>query len=174
LLGATTDQNGLYASGDSNAYWNLLLHLVEKYTDRAMVIHTAKYFVIDLGREVQSPFIIFHGLKDHTDEAVRRSQERIELNYRDRLTVDQVVDACHLSRRTFERRFRKTTRHSVFEYIQRVRVEAAKQKLEIGDKTVQDIMYEVGYADIQTFRDVFKDITGMTPLDYRNKYNRDV
>lgn len=169
-----TDQNGLYSSGGSNAYWNLLLHLVEKYTDRAMAIRAAKYFVIDMGREVQSPFIIFHGLKDHPDEAVRQSQERIELNYRDRLTVDQLADACHLSRRTFERRFKKATRHSVFEYIQRVRVEAAKQKLEIGRQTVQDIMYDVGYADIQTFRDVFKDITGMTPLDYRNKYNREV
>jgi transcriptional regulator GlxA family with amidase domain len=169
-----TDQNGLYSSGGSNAYWNLLLHLVEKYTDRAMAIRTAKYFVIELDRAAQSPFIIFHGLKDHPDAVVRQAQEHIEYNYREKLTVDQLADAFHLSRRTFERRFKKATRHSVFEYIQRVRVEAAKQKLEIGRKTVQDIMYAVGYADIQTFRDVFKDITGMTPLDYRNKYNREV
>ena len=169
-----TDQNGLYSSAGSNAYWNLLLHLVEKYTDRAMAIRTAKYFVIDLDREMQSPFIIFHGLKDHADALVRQAQEQIELHYREKLTIDELADACHLSRRTFERRFRKATRHSVVEYIQRVRVEAAKQKLEIGRKTIQDIMYEVGYADIQSFRDVFKDITGMTPLDYRNKYNSEL
>ena len=168
-----TDQQGLYSSGGSNAYWNLLLHLVEKYTDRAMAIRAAKYFVIDMGREVQSPFIIFHGLKDHPDDLVRKAQENIESNYRDRMTVDQLADSCHLTRRTFERRFKKATRHSVFEYIQRVRMEAAKQKLEMGRQTVQNIMYEVGYVDIQTFRDVFKEITGMTPLEYRNNYNRE-
>jgi transcriptional regulator GlxA family with amidase domain len=168
-----TDQHGIYSSGGGNAYWNLLLHLVEKYTDRAMAIRTAKYFVIELGREAQSPFIIFQGLKDHDDELVRMAQETIELQHRDKLTVDQLADVCHLSRRTFERRFKKATRHSVFEYIQRVRVEAARQKLEMGRSPVQDIMYEVGYSDIQTFREVFKDITGMTPLDYRNKYNKD-
>jgi len=169
-----TDQHGLYSSGGSNAYWNLLLHLVEKYTDRAMAIRTAKYFVIELGRDAQSHFIIFQGLKDHDDDLIRKAQEQIEQQHRDKLTVDQLAETCHLTRRIFERRFKKATRHSVFEYIQRVRVEAAKQKLELGRSSIQDIMYEVGYSDIQTFREVFRDITGMTPLDYRHKYNKEI
>lgn len=170
---AITDQNGLYSSGGNNAYWNLLLHLVEKYTDRAMAIRTAKYFVIDLDRNYQSPFIIFNGLKDHDDDAIKKSQEYIEEHFADKLTIDFLADQFNLSRRTFERRFKKATRHTGVEYIQRVKIEATKKQLEIGRKTIYEIMHAVGYTDVQTFRDVFKKITGMSPTDYRNKYNRE-
>ncbi|MEJ0055992.1 MAG: helix-turn-helix domain-containing protein [Bacteroidota bacterium] len=168
-----TDQNGLYSSGGGNAYWNLLLHLVEKYTGREMAIRTAKYFVIDLDRNFQSPFIIFNGLKDHADEAILNAQEFIEKNYHNKLTVDELAEKFNVSRRTFERRFKKATRHTVVEYIQRVKIEATKNQLEIGRKTVNEIMHAVGYTDIQTFRDVFKKIAGMSPVEYRNKYNKE-
>jgi transcriptional regulator GlxA family with amidase domain len=167
-----TDQNGVYSSGGSNAYWNLLLYLVEKYTDRQTAIHTAKYFVIDMDRHRQLPFAVFSGLKDHEDEAIKNAQEYIELHYSEKLTVDQVADHFHITRRTFERRFKKATFLTVSEYIQRVKIEAAKKQLEIGRKSITEVMLDVGYADTQTFRDVFKKITDMTPVDYRNKYNK--
>jgi transcriptional regulator GlxA family with amidase domain len=126
-----TDQNGLYSSGGSNAYWNLLLHLVEKYSGREMAIRLAKYFVIDLNRNVQSPFIIFDGLKDHEDDLIKKIQEKIERSYRKKLTVEELADEFNMSRRTFERRFKKATRNTVTEYIQRVKVEAAKKQLGI-------------------------------------------
>ncbi|HZY78203.1 MAG TPA: helix-turn-helix domain-containing protein [Cyclobacteriaceae bacterium] len=167
-----TDQNGLYSSGGSNAYWNLLLHLVEKFTNREMAIRTAKYFVIDIDRSIQSPFIIFHGLKDHDDDLIRGAQERIELHYREKLTVYQLADEFNLSRRTFERRFKKATRNTVTEYIQRVKVEGAKKQFEMGRKSINETMHDVGYSDIQAFRSIFKRITGMTPVEYRNKFAR--
>ncbi len=165
-------QSGIYSSGGSNAYWSLLIHLVEKYAGREMAIHTAKYFVIDFDRDVQSPFIIFNGLKDHEDETILHAQGFIEENFSDKLTVELLADKFNITRRTFERRFKKATQNTVAEYIQRVKIEAAKKLLESGRKTVADIMYEVGYVDIQTFRDVFKRITGMTPVGYMNKYNK--
>ena len=76
-----TDQDGLYSSGGSNAYWNLLIHLVEKYTNRETAIRTAKYFVVDINRNNQSPFIIFQGLKDHEDELILKAQHFIEQSY---------------------------------------------------------------------------------------------
>lgn len=165
-----TDQDGLYSSGGYNAYWNLLIHLVEKYTNREMAIKTAKYFVIDLDKNNQSAFIIFQGLKDHNDEIVLKAQKYIEQHYADRLQVDQIADKFHTTRRTFERRFKKATRNTIIEYIQRVKVEATKKQLEIGRKNINEIMYEVGYSDMQAFREVFKKITGMTPVEYRSKY----
>jgi len=166
-----TDQDGLYSSGGNNAYWNLLLHLVEKYAGREMAIHTAKYFVVDLDKDIQSPFIIFNGLKDHGDEMILNAQATIEKNYREKWTVSQIADELNVTRRTFERRFKKATRNTVAEYIQRVKVEATRKQLEIGRKSINEIMYEVGYTDAQTFRDVFRKITGLTPTEYRNKYN---
>lgn len=166
-----TDQNGLYSSGGNNAYWNLLLHLVEKYTGREMAISMAKVFLVDIDKNRQSPFIIFNGLKDHEDELIKGAQTFIEKNYAEKLTVDQIADQFTVTRRTFERRFKKATRNTVTTYIQRVKIEAAKQQLEIGRKSISEIMMEVGYADVQAFRGIFKRITGMTPVDYRNKFN---
>ncbi len=165
-----TDQDGLYSSGGSNAYWNLLIHLVEKYAGREMAIRTAKYFVIDIDKKDQSPFIIFNGLKDHTDELVLNVQQFIEVNYADKSTVEQLAERFFVTRRTLERRFKKATRNTAVEYTQKVKMEAAKKQLEIGRKNINEIMFDVGYADIQTFREVFKWVTGMTPIEYRNKY----
>jgi transcriptional regulator GlxA family with amidase domain len=167
-----TDQEGLYSSGGSNAYWNLLLHLVEKFSNRALAIRTAKYFVIDLDKNNQSAFIIFQGLKDHGDDIILKAQQFIEQHYGDKVTVDRIAEKFHITRRTFERRFKKATRYTVAEYIQCVKIEAAKKQLEIGRKAINEIMYDVGYSDIQAFREVFKRITGMTPVDYRDKYDK--
>jgi len=165
-----TDQHGLYSSGGSNAYWNLLIHLVEKYAGREIAIYTAKYFVIDLNKNFQSPFIVFHGLKDHEDEEIKDAQAYIEQHYKDKFTVDQLAAKFNMTRRTFERRFKKATRNTVAEYIQREKIEGAKKQLEIGRKSINEIMINVGYSDTQTFRNIFQRITGVTPVDYKSKY----
>ncbi|AXY73391.1 helix-turn-helix domain-containing protein [Paraflavitalea soli] len=166
-----TAQQGVYSSGGNNAYWNLLLYLVEKFTDRQIAIHTAKYFVIDLDRHQQTPFVVFSGLKDHEDGVIKDAQEFIEAHFEEKLTVDHLADQFNVTRRTFERRFKKATFLTVAEYIQRVKIEAAKKQLEAGRRSITEVMLAVGYSDTQTFRDVFKKVTGMTPVDYREKYN---
>jgi len=167
-----TDQHGLYSSGGGNAYWNLLMHLVEKYAGREMAIYAAKYFVVDLNKNFQSPFIVFHGLKDHEDKTIIDAQAYIEQHYKEKLSVDRLAAKFNTTRRTFERRFKKATRNTVAEYIQRVKIEGAKKQLEIGRKSINEIMINVGYSDTQTFRDIFKRITGVTPVDYKSKYAR--
>lgn len=169
-----TEQNGIYTSGGANSYWNLLLHLVEKYTSRDFAILASKFFVLDIDRKSQSPFNIFKGQKLHEDEEIVKAQEYIEENYTEKISVDEICDKLGIGRRTFERRFKKATNNSVVEYMQRVKIEAAKKQLETGRKNVSEVMYEVGYSDIKAFRDVFKKITSMSPLDYRNKYNKEV
>ncbi len=169
-----TDQNGLYSSGGATSYWNLLLYLVEKYTDRETAILISKFFLLDIGKQNQSSFIIFTGQKDHGDEAVKNAQEYIELNYKDKITVDELCDLFGVGRRTFERRFKKATNNTIVEYIQRVKIEAAKKELEQGRKTVNEVMYDVGYTDTKAFRDVFKKIAGLSPIDYRKKYNKEM
>ncbi len=101
------EHNGLYSSGGSNAYWNLLLFLVERFVSRELSIQVAKYFVVNLDKVNQTPFIIFNGLKDHEDTLILQAQEFIEANYPQKITVDELADKLHLTRRTFERRFKK-------------------------------------------------------------------
>ena len=85
--------------------------------------------------------------------------------------MDELADRYGIGRRTFERRFKKATSNTVVEYMQRVKMEAAKKQLESGRKTVSEVMHDVGYTDTKAFRDVFKKVTGMSPVDYRAKYN---
>jgi transcriptional regulator GlxA family with amidase domain len=166
-----TEQNGLYSSGGATSYWTLLLYLVEKYTSREMAIMASKFFLLEMGRNTQSPFIMFKGQKDHDDMEIVKAQEFIEKHYNAKLTVEDLANQFGIGRRTFERRFKKATANTVVEYMQRVKMEAAKQQLESGRKTVNEVMYDVGYTDTKAFRDVFKKVTGMSPVDYRAKYN---
>ena len=167
-----TDENGIYSSGGATSFWNLLLYIIEKYTDRDMAITMAKYFEIEIDRYNQSTFIIFQGQKDHEDEPVKQAQEFIEKNYHEKITVEQLTTMLALSRRNFERRFKKATSNTVVEYMQRVKIEAAKKGLETGKKNVNELMYDVGYSDTKAFRTVFKRTTGLSPIEYRNKYNK--
>ncbi|MFZ6014677.1 MAG: GlxA family transcriptional regulator, partial [Bacteroidota bacterium] len=167
-----TDQNGLYSSGGASSYWNLLLHLVEKYTDRQTAILASKFFVLDISRNSQSPFAIFKGQRIHNDEEIAKVQDYIESNYREKISVEDLSDEFGIGRRTLERRFKKATNNTLTEYIQRVKIEASKKELEVGRKTVNEVMYDVGYTDNKAFRDVFKKIAGLSPLDYRNRYNK--
>ncbi|WP_128544200.1 GlxA family transcriptional regulator [Larkinella soli] len=168
-----TDENGIYSSGGAFSYLNLILYLVEKYAGRDVAIFCSKAFQIDIQRDSQSPFIVFKGQKEHEDEPIKKAQDYIEQNFQDRITVDQLAELLALSRRNLERRFKKATANTVVEYIQRVKIEAAKMSLETSRETVNEVMYNVGYSDTKAFRTTFKRITGLSPVDYRNKYYRE-
>lgn len=168
-----TEEQGLYSSGGASSYWNLLLHIVEKYTNREIAIMAAKYFLIEIDRKSQSPFVMFNGQKKHEDEPIKLAQEFIEENIAEKISVEELAVKYAIGRRHFERRFKKATNNTPVEYIQRVKIEAAKKHLERTARNVSEVMYEVGYSDTKAFRTVFKKITGLSPIEYRNKYNRE-
>ncbi len=167
-----TEDSGIYTSGGAYSYLNLVVYLVEKYAGRDMAILISKAFMIDIDRNSQSPFIIFNGQKDHEDEPIKKAQDYIEHNYFEKITVDQLAAQYAIGRRNFERRFKKATSNTVVEYIQRVKIEAAKMSLESSRENVAEVMYKVGYTDTKAFRTTFKKITGLSPIQYRNKYNQ--
>ncbi len=167
-----TEEERIYSSGGANSYWNLLLHLVEKYTDRETAILTSKYFAIDIDRESQAAFAMFQGQKGHTDETVINAQNYIEQNVGERITVEELADVVAVGKRTLERRFKEATNNTVLEYMHRVKIEYAKRSLENSRKNSNEVMFEIGYTDTNAFRKTFKKITGLTPVAYRNKYNK--
>lgn len=166
-----TDQNGIYSSGGATSYWNLLLHLVEKYAGREMAIMASKIYALEIDRKSQSPFIMFNGQKKHVDESIKEAQNYIESKVSERISVGELAFKFAIGRRHFERRFKKATNNTPVEYIQRVKIEAAKKHFETSRKNVNEVMYDVGYSDTKAFRTMFKKITGLSPLDYKNKYN---
>ena len=169
-----TDQEGIYSSGGAYSFLNLLLHLVRKYCGQEAAIFASKFFEIEMDRENQNQFAIFKGQKEHPDDLIKQAQVFIENNLAKKLSVEALATMVAISRRNFIRRFKKATANTPLEYIQRVRVEAAKKKLESTDQNVNEVMFNVGYTDTKAFRTVFKKYTGLTPMAYKNKYNREL
>jgi transcriptional regulator GlxA family with amidase domain len=151
--GIISEEDRIYSSGGANSYWNLLIYLAEKYTDRQTAILASKYFTIDIDRESQSLFTIFQGKKTHNDTVIKQIQEYIEKNIKKKMTIEELSKKAFLGRRSFERRFKIATNYSVLEYINKVKM-------------------DVGYTDIKTFRTIFKKHTGFTPWEYQKKYNK--
>lgn len=169
-----TDEQGIYSSGGATSFFNLLIYLIEKYAGREMALLSSKLYEIEIERNSQSPFIMFNGQKSHEDQPILKAQEYIENNFASRITVDQLCAMFALGRRNLERRFKKATSNTVIEYIQRVKIEAAKISLESSRENVSEVMYKVGYTDTKAFRTTFKKITGLSPVQYRNKYSREL
>lgn len=168
-----TVERGIYTNGGAYSFLNLVLFLVEKYFDRQTAILCSKIFQIDIDRTSQSPFFIFQAQKAHGDKVICEAQAYIEENLNEKISFEKLASKLAVSRRNFDRRFVKATGNTPVEYLQRVKVEVAKSILEKGRKNVFEVMSEVGYSDDKAFREVFKKLTGMSPLDYRAKYNKE-
>ncbi|HUZ58114.1 MAG TPA: helix-turn-helix domain-containing protein [Hanamia sp.] len=168
-----TEEYGIYTNGGAYSFLNLLLHLVERYCGREVAIYCSKVGQIDMERNCQSAFSIFLGQKNHADEPIKTAQDYIENNVTNKISVEELAVAHGLSKRNFERRFKKATANTPVEYIQRAKIEHAKKNLETGKKNVNEVMYEIGYLDRQAFRNSFKKFTGLLPLEYRRKYNKE-
>ncbi len=166
-----TDRDGVYTSGGAFSSIHVILYLIEKFCGRDIAIPVSKYFSLDIGKISQAHFAVFQGQKGHGDEEILRAQHYIEKNYRESISVEEVARQSHMSKRNFIRRFTKATHNTPLEYIQRVRIEAAKKSIETGNSSINEIMYESGYSDIKSFRTVFRKITGLSPMQYRNKYH---
>jgi transcriptional regulator GlxA family with amidase domain len=165
-----TEHDNIYSSGGASSLWNLILYLIEKFSDRETAVLISKYFALDIGRNSQSQFAIFRGQRAHEDTEIQTVQDYIEANYESRITIETLANLIGTSRRTFERRFKAATNNTPIEYTQRVRMEAAKKFFEASRKNVSEIMFDVGYSDTKAFRDIFKKNTGLTPIEYKNRF----
>ena len=167
-----TDQEGIYTSGGAFSSLNLILYIIDKFCGREVGIWASKMFSLDMDRMSQSHFAVFKGQRLHKDNDILKAQTYIEENHHLSLNIDDIAEKSNMSKRNFIRRFKKATQNTPFEYLQRVKIEAAKKALEKGNQNINLLMYDAGYNDIKTFREVFKKITGLTPQDYKRKYSR--
>jgi len=168
-----TDENGIYTNGGAYSFLNLIIYLIEKYYDRQTAIFCSKVFQIEMDRQNQSAFIIFKGQKLHDDEVVKKAQMYIEDHIDEKISIERLSSKFAVGRRNFDRRFTRATGNTPIEYSQRVKIESAKKAFETTRKSINEVMYDVGYSDVKAFRDVFRRITGVSPLVYRGKYNKE-
>lgn len=167
----TVTQDGrLYTSGGATSSFHLLLHLIHEFCGSEMAIKTAKIFAIDMDRDKQTYFSTFQPSKNHTDELVASAQQKIESNYHDTATIEELIKDIPSSRRNIVRRFKQITGITPIEYLQQTRIEAAKKLLERTSHQMNEVIFQSGYSDPKAFRKMFKKNVGMTPSQYREKF----
>ncbi|MEO0339956.1 MAG: helix-turn-helix domain-containing protein [Bacteroidota bacterium] len=169
-----SEDKGIYTSGGAYSFLSMIIYLIEKYYGREVAIWCSKMGEIEFDRINQNQFVIFSGQKEHSDYTIKEVQIHIEENYDQKLTVEGLAKQFAISSRNFIRRFKKATNNTPYEYIQRVRVEAAKKSFESTPLHINEVMYDVGYIDEKAFRKTFKKYTGLSPLEYRRKFNREM
>ncbi|XXF79671.1 GlxA family transcriptional regulator [Myxococcaceae bacterium GXIMD 01537] len=164
------DNGDVVTAGGITAYLDLSLHLVAKQATPELASLCAKMLLVEPGRRFQAPYAVHSAPRSHGDTAVLRAQEWLEAHLSGPVTLAGAAEAASLGERTLLRRFRKATGDTPLDYVQRLRVEAAKRLLETTPRTVEEISQEVGYADTTAFRRRFKARTGLTPDGYRRRF----
>ena len=167
-------EKGIYTNGGAYSFLHLILFLIEKYFDRETAIYCSKIFQIDMDRSSQSPFFIFQAQKNHGDELIGKAQAYLEQHLTEKISFEKMASKLAISRRNFDRRFIQATGNTPVEYFQRIKVEVAKNTLEKGRKSVFEVMSDVGYSDDKAFREIFRRLTGLSPLEYRNRFSGEV
>jgi len=165
------DEGRVCTGGGATSFLTVMIYLVEKHCGAETARDAARMFLIDINKGPQTAYAIFATQKDHGDEQILRAQSMIESRAGGSYTVQTLADAVGISRRHFVRRFKGGTGNTPQEYIQRVRVEAAKRELERGGATFAQVAAHVGYEDLGSFRRVFGRITGVSPSEYRRRYS---
>lgn len=166
-----TEDSRIYTSGGATNSFHLMMRLIETFCNRKMAVKTAKIFSIDLDRKQQSYFGSFSPSEDHGDDLVKQTQLEIKRNFKEATTIEELITDVPASRRNLVRRFKSVTGITPIEYLQKIRIEAAKQLLEQSRQSVMEVMLESGYNDLKSFRALFKKNVGMTPTAYREKFN---
>lgn len=167
-----TEEAGLICTGAATSIYNLGLHLIRAFGSEDLASVCSKALLVDPNRDSQSPYSIFSARKDHGDASILEAQEWMQEHYSDNITIDAIAKEAGISPRHFKRRFRKATGESPLGYLQNLRMEAAKRRLETTLDNINEITFQIGYEDSSTFRRLFKRYAGISPREYRDKFSR--
>jgi transcriptional regulator GlxA family with amidase domain len=167
-----TEEAGLICTGAATSMYNLGLHLIRAFGSEELASVCSKALLVDPNRDSQSPYFVFSARKDHGDAKILEAQEWMQEHYSDSISIDAVAREAGISPRHFKRRFRKATGESPLGFLQNLRMEAAKRRLETTLDNVNEITFRIGYEDSSTFRRLFKRYTGVSPREYRDKFSR--
>ncbi len=163
-------------AGGAMAWQDLALHIVARFIGGEVASTCAKVLVMDGTRHVQTPYFMFdhrsqHG-EGHTDSGIDVVEKWMQQNYHLPVKLPQLAEVANVGVRTFLRRFKRATGQTPLGYLQQLRIEAARHLLEVSAKNIEEITGLTGYADSSSFRRLFKEKTGLTPKEYRNKFQR--
>lgn len=160
----------LVCSGASTSWHDLALYLIARHAGATIAQEAARSFALQWHQDGLTPFIVFEGRSDHGDGEIASAQQWLAKHFSVARPVEEVIKRSRLAERTFKRRFAAATGLAPIDYVQRLRVEDAKRRLERTDAPIDEISGRVGYEDPAFFRRLFKRTTGMAPGAYRRRF----
>jgi len=160
----------IVTAGGTTSWHDLAIHIISRYSSPGEALRIAKVYLLKWHGEGQLPYAALVRRNPHADSVVRSCEEWLSEHYRETGAIKQIVGLASIPERTLKRRFKAATGHTLIEYLQNLRVEAAKQLLESGRLPVDEISVEAGYEDPAFFRRLFKRSTGLTPSQYRRMF----
>jgi transcriptional regulator GlxA family with amidase domain len=170
VLVVSGEREELVTSGSSMTWHDLVLYLIARHVGATAAQSVARAFALQWHHDGLAPYIVFQGRKDHGDAAIAAAQDWLSTHFSLASAVEEMVRRSDLAERTFKRRFKEATGFAPIDYVQRLRIEDAKRRLERTDAPADEISWQVGYQDAAFFRRVFKRMTGLTPGAYRRRF----
>ena len=170
VLIATGEEGRLISSGASTSWHDLVLHLIAERVGPAAALAIARYYALEWHRDGLAPYFVFVPSRDHGDSTILGCQDWLADNFSIAHPVEEMTKRSGFTARTFKRRFAKATGLTPIAYVQTLRIEASKRRLESSDTAIDEISWQVGYEDPAFFRRLFKRTTGITPGAYRRKF----
>jgi len=160
----------LVSSGASMTWHDLVLYLIARHVGATAAQAIARFFALQWHHDGLAPYIVFEGPKNHGDAAIAAAQDWLKSHFSVASPVDEMIRGSDLAERTFKRRFTQATGFTPIDYVQRLRIEDAKRRLERTDAPIDEISWNVGYEDAAFFRRLFKRTTGLAPGMYRRRF----
>jgi transcriptional regulator GlxA family with amidase domain len=160
----------LVCSGASMTWHDLVLYLIARYAGVTAAQEVARTFALQWHQDGLTPYIVFEGNRDHGDAEILEAQTWLSGHFADANPVQEMIERSRLAERTFKRRFQAATGLAPIVYVQRLRIEDAKRRLERTEASVEEIGFQVGYEDPAFFRRLFKRTTGLAPGAYRKRF----
>jgi transcriptional regulator GlxA family with amidase domain len=170
VLVVSGEREELVTSGASMTWHDLVLYLIARYVGATAAQSIARSFALQWHHDGLTPYIVFQGRKDHGDAIITDAQDWLANHFAVARPVEEMVSRSGLAERTFKRRFTEATGFAPIDYVQRLRIEDAKRRLERTDASADEISWKVGYEDPAFFRRLFKRVTSMTPGAYRKRF----
>ncbi|MBN9432277.1 MAG: GlxA family transcriptional regulator [Bosea sp.] len=164
------DDGDIVTAGGILAWTDLGLTLVARHLGPTVMLDTARFLLIDPPGRLQQPYGGFVDRRDHGDAAILKAQLWMHGNGAREHAIPELAEISGLGERTFQRRFQKATGMKATEYAQQIRIERAREALELTRKPVEQVAWDVGYGDPSAFRRIFQRITGLAPADYRRRF----
>jgi len=153
----------MITSGASTSWNDMILHLIARYAGVAAAQEIARGFALQFHQDGLTPYIVFEGKTDHCDGDIQSAQRWLSDHFTVAKPVEEMIKRSKLAERTFKRRFTKATGIPPLAYVQQLRIEDAKRRLESSDASVDEISWQVGYEDAAFFRRLFKRTIGLPP-----------